>query len=138
VIVLDTNVISELLRPAPSDAVVRWVRAQAPEEMWTTVITLAELRFGALGLPRGRRRASLLADIDELLAQDFQGQVIDLDSDSARAYAEISAQRMSAGRTMSTHDAQIAGMCASRGAVLATRNVRDFEDTGIALHDPFA
>jgi hypothetical protein len=137
-IVLDTSVISELARPAPDPRVRAWFRHRKAGEFFTTAITEAELRYRVVILPPGRRRNELASYVDRALAKFFVGHVLAFDSDAAGAYAEIAAGRRRAGRATSVFDAQIAAIVRAHGALLATRNVRDFQDCGIELIDPWS
>ena len=136
-IILDTNVVSELLRPVPDERVVAWVRAQRQSSLFTTVITLGEMLFGVCLLPEGRRRQELLREVIAVFSDDMAERVLDFGSEAADAYAEIAATRRSQGRPVSQSDAMIAGIARSRGADLATRNVRDFESCGVRLINPW-
>jgi toxin FitB len=135
-IILDTNVVSELMRPEPAPGVASWVRERDRRELRTTVITLAEVRYGIARLPDGRRREVLLAAADEIFAA-FADQVLQVDAAAAEQYAVIASSRERAGRPISGFDALIAAVCRSRGAALATRKVSDFDGTGIELIDPW-
>ena len=137
-VLLDTNVVSELLRPSPDPAVERWVAGRPAAELYFSAIGEAELRYGAALLPAGRRRDALAHAIDAILREDFEDRILPFDSDAAREYAGIASSRRSAGRRVAPADCQIAAIARSRGMAVATRNVRDFEDTGIDLVDPWA
>jgi len=137
-IVLDTNVISETLRPAPDAAVMAWFAAQPRPSLFTTTITRGELFYALRLLPDGQRRTALLNATHDIFNQDLDGQVLSFDSTAADAYAEIAASRRAAGQPISQFDAMIAGIARSRGASLATRNLKDFNDCGIQLIDPLA
>jgi len=136
VIVVDTNVVSELMRPSPSQQVRAWVSAQAPGELCTTAITIAEIRYGLERLADGRRKQSLLAAATELFAA-FSEYIQPFDADAAIWYATITARRDRLGLPIDGFDAQIAAICRTRGAALATRNAKDFRDTGIDVIDPW-
>ena len=136
-IVLDTNVVSELMRKAPDPAVEAWAWGYAAEDLFFSAIGEAELRYGAAIAPQGRRRETLLSDIEATLREAFENRILPFDSDAARAYAEIVAARRAAGRPVSQLDSQIAAIARSRGMAVATRNVRDFEGAGIAIVDPW-
>jgi predicted nucleic acid-binding protein len=137
-ILLDTNVVSELMRPAPSRAVESWVSTQPAAGMFISAITEAELRYGLALLPDGQRQRRLLVQAEAMLAEDFAGRILPFDSAAAAAYARIAAARRLSGRPISQPDAQIAAIAASRGAAIATRNVPDFQGCGVALLDPWA
>jgi len=137
-IVLDTNVISELMRPIPSTQVVRWVTNQPATGLFTTAITEAEIFSGLELLTKGKRRAGLEAAAEAMFADDFAGRVIGFDSQAARAFATIAARRRALGKPISHSDAQIAAIAQLYGAALATRDVADFEGCDIRLIDPWA
>jgi len=136
-IILDTNVLSELMRPTPSPWVVAWVAKQSAAELFTTTITEAEIFYGLELLTKGKRREGLLAAAEALFAEDLAGRVLGFDSDAARAFSRLAAHRRALGRPISHADAQIAAITQVRGAKLATRNVTDFEDCGIDAVDPW-
>jgi len=136
-IVLDTNVLSELMRPAPSDSVRRWVAGQSAGELFITAITQAEILFGLALLPPGQRRTVMTATAEEMFREDFRDRILDFDTGSARHYASIAAARRRLGRPISEFDAQIAAIATSRSATVATRNIADFMDCGLALVDPW-
>ncbi len=136
-IVLDTNIISELFRPTPDSGAIAWLQQQDDGELFTTAITRGELLFGAHILPQGHRRETLLAGLLRILQVRFPGRVLPYDEAAADAHAEIAAQRRALGQPSSQSDLMIAGIVRSHGATLATRNTRDFDDCGIALVDPW-
>ena len=135
---IDTNVASELMRPEPAPAVAAWIGEHDAQEMYLTAVTEAELRYGVAILPAGRRRRALEAAMTRWLDQGFRERILPFDSAAARAYAEIAADRRQAGRPIGEADCQIAAICRSVGAVLITRNVRDWGGAGIAVADPWA
>lgn len=137
-ILLDTNVVSALMRRDPDALVVSWLDDQPAESIWTTSITVFEVRTGLELLKPGRRRTQLERTFDELLAEDFEGRVQSFDQAAARAAGRIAAKRQSSGRSLEIRDVQIAGIATVRKAVLATRNIRHFEDLGIDLVDPWS
>ena len=136
-IVLDTNVISELFRPNPDPTVVAWLAACPADELFTSAVTLGELLYGAHILPAGQRKDALLSGLLRIFEQRFPNRVLPYDEAAADAHAGIAAQRRALGRPGSQADLMIAGIVRSQGAALATRNARDFEDCGIALIDPW-
>jgi predicted nucleic acid-binding protein len=136
-IILDTNVLSEFMKPSPSRQVLTWVAKQPAKELFTTSITEAEIFYGIEVLNKGKRRESLLAAAELLFAEDFAGQVFDFESDDARAYSKIVARRRALGRPIGYADAQIAAIAQVRGARIATRNVADFGDCGLDVVDPW-
>lgn len=135
-IVLDTNVVSELMRVAPDVHVEGWVRAVPPAMVYTTSVTLAEVRFGIARLPAGRRRA-LLADAADDVFGAFADRVLPFDAAAADHYADVVVEREQAGAPIAGFDAQIAAICRSRRAALATRNTDDFGRLGLDLIDPW-
>lgn len=136
-IVLDTNVISEMLKPAPNAFVEAWLAAQPPPSVFITAITQAEIIYGLRLLPAGKRRAALEAAILPIFTEDFEGRVLPFDPQAADAYATIAVARRQAGRPISQFDAQIAAIALSRGAAIATRNGPDFEGIGLTILDPW-
>ena len=136
-IVLDTNVVSELARPTPSPAVIEWVDAQDSSSLVITALTAAEVRAGVALLPNGRRKQDIGLRMESLLTETFAGFVLAFDIDSSAHYADIVAGRRRAGRPISAFDAQIASVCRQHDADLATRNTADFTDTGIQLINPW-
>jgi toxin FitB len=137
-IILDTNVLSELMTASPDEGVVRWLAAQPASSLYTTTVTQAEILYGVGLLPDGRRRDGLMTAVEDVFAVDFQGRILPFDSDAAHAYARIAVGRRQAGRPISQFDAQIAGIALSRDAGVATRNVTDFEGCGVRLFNPWA
>jgi hypothetical protein len=135
--VLDTNVVSALMRAAPDRAVIAWLDGQPPESLWTTAITVFEVRFGIQALPAGKRRNALRGAFEDMLRSDLGGRVLDFDSPAAAASAEIAAKQRAAGRPVDVRDVQIAGIVAARRATLVTRNARHFEETGVGIVDPW-
>jgi len=137
VIVLDTNVLSELMKSTPAAAVMNWVAKQSTASLFTTTITQAEILHGVALLPQGRRRAAIEAAANAMFDEDFAGRVLPFGSHAAHAYADIAAVRRHAGRPISQFDAQIAAIASAAGAGIATRNVADFEGCGIRVIDPW-
>jgi hypothetical protein len=136
-IVLDTNVLSEILRPTPEPKVLALLDSQPRSSLFTTAVTRGEMFYGIRVLPAGRRRQSLWDAMVAIFNEDFAGQVLSFDGDAADAYAEIAASRKSAGKPISQFDAMIAATARSRGAGLATRNGKDFVDCGVDIIDPW-
>lgn len=135
-IVVDTNVVAELMRPEPNKLVRRWSLALPSDESYTTAITLAEILYGIERLPAGRRKDLLRTTAADVFAI-FGDRVLPFDADAAAHYPLIVEGRERLGRAIDGFDAQIASICRVGRAVLATRNVRDFEHTGIELVDPW-
>ena len=135
---LDTNVLSELLRAAPSAEVLAWFARQAPESLFVSALTQAEMLMGARLMPDGRRKVQLQSALDAMFADDFADRIWPFDSRAAAAYAAVVATRRTAGRPISQFDAQIAAIALCQQAELATRNTADFEGCGLELVDPWA
>ncbi|PIW25677.1 MAG: VapC toxin family PIN domain ribonuclease [Rhodospirillales bacterium CG15_BIG_FIL_POST_REV_8_21_14_020_66_15] len=136
-IVLDTNVLSALMRSEPDPVAVAWLDDQPPESIWTTAITVFEIRFGLEILENGRRRRSLEDAFAKALEEDLEGRILSFDQTAAEAAAAIAAERRRAGGPVEIRDVEIAGIAVARKATLATRNTRHFEGAGISLIDPW-
>jgi len=137
VIILDTNVLSELIRPEPDERVTRWLDSLDAAAIATTAITAAELLYGVARLPAGRRKGRLSEAIHGLLEEDLDGRVEPFDATAATHYAALVSDHETAGHPISVADAQTAAICRKLHATLATRNTSDFKDTGIELLDPW-
>jgi len=137
VIVLDINVISELTRQIPEPAVISWLDALPAGEIGTTGVTAAELLYGVARMPAGRRKTELAAAVSGLLGDDFRDRVLPFDEQCASRYADIVCARETLGRPIGVADAQIAAICRTAEATLATRNTADFSGTGIELINPW-
>ena len=135
--VLDTNVVSELIRPVPEPSVSAWVAAQAAPSLFVTAVNEAELRHGVAIMPAGARRDAVGTVIDALLREDFAGRILPFDSDAAAVYATLAAGRRAAGRPVAQADAQIAAIASANGMAVVTRNVDDFVDTGVDVVNPW-
>jgi predicted nucleic acid-binding protein len=137
VIVLDTNVLSEVLTPLPSQIVVHWLAAQEPSSVFITAITQAEILYGIEILPLGKRRMRLLAAVEKMFAEEFEGRILPFDEDAVGTFAKIVAARYAAGRPISQFDAMIAAITRLHRAAVATRNTSDFEHCGIDVINPW-
>jgi predicted nucleic acid-binding protein len=137
-IVLDTNVLSEAVKPEPNDRAFRWFRAQPRDKLFTTSISEAEILYGLRKMPRGERAQEKSAAVRAIFKVDLAGKVLGFDRDAARRYADIYVSRQEAGRPISEFDAMIAAIAQSKGAVLATRNVKHFVDCDVEIIDPWA
>jgi predicted nucleic acid-binding protein len=136
--IVDTNVLSELMRVTPEVTVVAWLDRQAPESIWTTSITVFELKFGVALLADGRRKQALQDALDALLRDDLAGRVLDFDSAAAAEAAALAARRQQAGRGIDMRDTQIAAIALARKAGIVTRNLRHFDDLAIEVVDPWS
>jgi hypothetical protein len=137
VIVLDTNVLSELLKPAPSPQTIVWLSKQPALLLFTTTVTQAEILYGVELLPKSKRKSGLEAAVLAIFEQDFAARILPFDVEAARVFPKIAASRRTAGHPIAEFDAQIAAIARSRGAAVATRNTTDFEGCGIRLFNPW-
>jgi predicted nucleic acid-binding protein len=137
VIVLDTNVLSALMRTNPDDVVVEWLDRQPADSVWLTSITVFEARFGLALLPKGRRRIGLERAFDRVLTEDLSSRVLALDEMAAVTAAQLAADRQLAGRIVDLRDTLIAGIAQARRATIATRNTRHFEGLDVPVVDPW-
>jgi predicted nucleic acid-binding protein len=133
-IVLDTNVVSEMMRATPSPIVVAWLNRQDSSLLYMTTITIAEIRYGLRVLPRGKRQRFLEEGFDRILAQGFIGRILPFDEAAAHRYGEVMGRRRAIGRPLAILDGQIAAITWANGFSVATRNVQDFLDCGIECH----
>jgi toxin FitB len=138
VIILDTNVLSEIVRREPSDVVVQWLSAQRPASIFTTAVSQAEMLNGVEILPSGKRKTQLARAIGRVFIEEFAGRILPFDDEAAPAYARIVANRQRAGRPISQLDAMIAAIAHARSASVATRNETDFDGCGISVVNPWA
>lgn len=136
-IILDTNVISELMLPRGDPGVLDWADQQPADEMFLTAMTTAELRYGLARLPDGRRKTDLAERVQRSISEDFAGRILPFDDLAASHYAGIIVERERRGVAISMADAQIAAICRAHAATLATRNTKDFIDTGVVVVDPW-
>ncbi|MBX9916044.1 MAG: type II toxin-antitoxin system VapC family toxin [Nitrosomonas sp.] len=136
-IVLDTNVISELMREQPDANVKQWIKAQKTIHLAITAITIAEIQRGLARLPEGKRRTQLTANFSDFIAEAFSGRIFPFDEEAAYRYGEIAATCESAGINTDAVDLMIAAIASSRRAAIATRNVKDFTGCGVAIINPW-
>jgi predicted nucleic acid-binding protein len=136
-IVLDTNVLSEALRPVPEPSVLDWLANQPRASLFITTVTRGEILYGIRLLTDGKRRRGLWDAAKKIFDADFADQVLGFDSDAADMYADIAALRRAAGKPICQFDAMIVAMARSRGASLATRNAKDFDDCGVDVINPW-
>lgn len=137
-IVLDTNVVSALMRPAENPGVVAWLNRQRTEQVWISSISVYEIRYGLLLMQAGRRRVDLFAAFETFSRKAVGDRFLSFDEKAAESAAKVSAALKMQGRNIGVPDAQIAGIALSRRAAIATRNLRDFDDLDIPLIDPWA
>ena len=136
-IVLDTNVLSALMQSLPEPVVVAWLDAQPTESIWTTSVTVFEIRFGLEAMAKGKRQRTLQEAFLLTLTEDLSGRVLDFDVAAAEEAASISARLRAKGRPVEIRDVMIAGIVAARRGTLATRNTKHFQDTKIRLVNPW-
>jgi predicted nucleic acid-binding protein len=138
VIVLDTNVVSEAMRPSPNRAVVTWLDEQETSTLFLTTVTVAEVHYGLCVLSEGKRRRSLEDGFARILTGAFEGRILSFDEPAAREYGKVMSQCRERGRPLGILDGQIAAIARAAGFGVATRNTRDFADCGLTLVNPFA
>jgi predicted nucleic acid-binding protein len=136
-IIVDTNVASEMMADSPHPQVIAWLDRTDAEQLWLSAVTVFEIKGGIEAKPKGRRKQALLAAFDRLLRDDFQNRVLSFDLPAALHAAQIDADRERQGRPAGFVDTQIAGIAASRGAAIATRNVRHFDDLSVEIINPW-
>ncbi|HUI41678.1 MAG TPA: type II toxin-antitoxin system VapC family toxin [Terriglobia bacterium] len=136
-IILDTDVLSEVMKAAPSPQVIQWLAQYPSPRLFTTTITQAEILYGVGLLPKGKKRTALESAVEAIFAEEFEGRILPFDSEAARAFARIASARRATGRPVTQFDTQIAAIAYARGAAVATRNSIDFEGCGIAVLNPW-
>ncbi len=136
-ILLDTNIVSAIMAPAPPRAVIEWLNRQETVTLYLSTITIAEIGYGLWVLPDGKRRRSLEERFEEFVAECFEQRILDFDKSAAHVYAEVMGRRKAMGRPLSVPDGQIASIARANDLSIATRNVRDFEECGLQLTNPF-
>jgi predicted nucleic acid-binding protein len=137
VIILDTNVVSEMMKATPTPAVVAWLNGQEASTLFLTTVTIGEISYGLRVLPQGRRRRLLEEGFERILAEAFAGRILDFDEKAARRYGEVMGRRKEIGRPLTILDGQIASIARANSCAVATRNVRDFVDCGVEIVNPF-
>lgn len=135
--ILDTNIVSELMRAVPNQTVIKWLDAQVPEQLWLTAITCAEILYGIACLAHGKRKVHLHDMVITLLGEEFFGRILTFDEQAAFHYADLVVSRKQKGRPIGMADAQIAAICKSHHACLVTRNINDFLGLDIDLINPW-
>ncbi len=137
-ILLDTNVVSEVMKASPSENVIAWLNEQESSKLFISAITIGEIVYGLRILPEGKRRSGLCEKLEQFIALAFDQRALAYDESAARAYGELMGHRRALGRPMSVPDGQIAAIARSNHLAVATRNVLDFENCGVDVIDPFA
>jgi hypothetical protein len=138
VFILDTNIVSELIKLQPSPEVLEWLDHISEELIWTTSITAYEIQYGIMQLPKGRKRQQLQSDFNDMLRIDYRNRVIEFDDNAAIAAGEIAGSLKASGKNISPLDIQIAGIVRIRGATLVTRNTKDFQHSNIPFVNPWS
>lgn len=136
-IILDTNVVSELMKPSPAPAVVSWLNHQETTTVFLTTVTLGEISYGLHTLPQGKRRSFLEQALERVISLAFEDRILSFGIEAARLYGEVMGRRKEMGRPLSILDGQIASIARASGFAVATRNVRDFSDCGLEVVNPF-
>lgn len=136
-IVVDTNLISEVMRPKPDSSVIEWLDHQETSHLYLTTITLAEIRYGFGVMPDGKRKQHLTTQFEAYVDMGFEGRILDFTADDASRYADLMSHRRRVGVPMSMADGQIAAIASVNHFAVATRNIKDFEECGLELIDPF-
>jgi toxin FitB len=136
-LIVDTNVISEIMQLQPSPRVLGWWGQQPASELFTSAVTVAEILYGIELLPRGKRQERLFTEAEAMFTQDFAGRILSFDEAAAGECAQIAARRRALGRPIAEFDAQIAAIASAHRATLATRNLADFDGCGVRLVNPW-
>lgn len=136
-ILLDTNIISEMMKPLPQTEVVKWLNQQESNQLFISTVTIAEITYGINVLPEGRRRHQIDEAFYKIITTAFKHRVLSFDNAAAQIYGKIMAKRKLSGKPMGIADGQIAAIANSQELALATRNIRDFVDCGLKLINPF-
>lgn len=136
-LMLDTNMLSEIMRPEPDRKIADWIVRQPSDELFTAAVCQAEVFSGLAIMPNGRRRADLEEAARAMFADDFEGRILPFDTEAASGYAEVFAARRKIGRPSGTVDLMLAAIARVRGASVVTRNVADFEGVGVAIVNPW-
>jgi predicted nucleic acid-binding protein len=136
-IIVDTNIVSELMKASPAQTVVSWLNDQEASTLYLTTITLGEIGYGLESLPQGKRRLQLERGFARVIAEAFTGRILAFDEEAARHYGVLMGGRKAMGRPLSVLDGQIASTALARGCAVATRNVRDFAECGVEIINSF-
>ncbi|MEA2602536.1 MAG: toxin FitB [Acidobacteriota bacterium] len=136
-IIVDTNVVAEMMKPSPDLSVVSWLNDQESAALFLTTVTIGEIGYGLEILPQGKRRLHLEQGFERVIAEAFTGRVLVFDEEAARYYGVVMGRRRAISRPLSIQDGQIASIARAKGFVVATRNVRDFVECGVEVVNPF-
>jgi hypothetical protein len=136
-IILDTNVISEIMLPRPDIHILSWLDRQSDASIWTTTVNIFEIRYGLQSMPEGKKRSALLDLFERWLTEVIQGRIASFDESAARQAADLNAVRKKIGRPVDTRDTMITGIVLASHATLATRNVKHFEEIAPSLVNPW-
>ncbi|HEX4964814.1 MAG TPA: type II toxin-antitoxin system VapC family toxin [Thermoanaerobaculia bacterium] len=136
-IIVDTNVVAEMMKPSPDPSVVSWLNDREAAALFLTTVTIGEIGYGLEILPQGKRRLHLEQGFERVVAEAFTGRILVFDEEAARHYGAVMARRRAIGRPLSIQDGQIASIARARGFTVATRNVRDFVECGVEIVNPF-
>jgi predicted nucleic acid-binding protein len=137
-IILDTNVVSEMMRATSAPMVVAWMNEQDAARLFLTAVTIGEIRYGLRILPLGKRRRALEEGFERILTGAFAGRILSFDESAAHRYGEVMGRRKEVGRPLDIRDGQIASIAWTNGYAVATRNVRDFLECGVEIINPFS
>jgi predicted nucleic acid-binding protein len=136
-IIVDTNVVTETMKPAPAQAAVSWLNGEETSTLFLTTITIGEIRYGLRIMPQGKRRLQLEQGFERIVAEAFAGRILSFDEEAARHYGEVMGKRKEIGRPLSVQEGQIASIARANGCAIATRNIRDFVECGVEILNPF-
>ncbi len=136
-IILDTNIISEVMRPQPQKKVLSWLNQQDSVNLFVSSISIAEINYGLYVLPEGKRKQQLQARFEQFVNRAFQYRILDFDEQAAKIYGKVMGEGRLIGHPMSVPDGQIASIALMNGFILATRNVKDFKYCGVEIFNPF-
>ncbi len=136
-IVLDTNIISEIMRPKPDDTVIEWLNQQNSLDLFVNSISIAEISYGLYVLPNGKRKQQLQTRFEQFINNGFQFRILTFDEQAARMYGKVMGEAKRTGHPMSIADGQIAAIALTNDFAVATRNIKDFSYCGVRLVNPF-
>lgn len=136
-IIVDTNIVSEVMRTAPAPVVIEWLNRQETLALFLASTSIAEIEYGLAMMPSGKRRNGLRKAFDQFVTEAFEHRILVFDRESAAAYGELMGKRKQKGRPMSVQDGQIIAIAKVHGFAIATRNIKDFKECGIKLINPF-